>query len=32
MLMVVKKGKAYSAIFENKDGIPQVKRYTMIWE
>jgi hypothetical protein len=32
MLMVVKKGKAYCSIQENKDGIPQVKRYAMIWE
>jgi hypothetical protein len=32
ILAVVKKGKAYGAIRENKDGIPQVKRYALIWE
>ncbi len=31
-LTVVKKGKAYCAIEENEAGIPQVKRYAIIWE
>jgi len=29
---VIKKGKAYTYIEENEAGIPQVKRYTVVWE
>jgi hypothetical protein len=29
---VVKKGKAYTSIEENEAGIPQVKRYAVVWE
>ena len=32
LLWVVKKGKAYTYIEENEDGIPQVKRYAVVWE
>jgi|GEM_PF-658226 len=31
-LTVVKRGKAYCGFRENPEGIPQVKRYAMIWE
>jgi hypothetical protein len=32
LLWVVKKGKAYTYISENEAGIPQVKRYAVVWE
>ncbi len=32
LLYVVKKGKAYTAVEENEAGVPQVKRYALIWE
>ena len=32
LLSVVKKGKAYTSIDENEAGIPQVKRYAVVWE
>jgi hypothetical protein len=32
LLWVVKKGKAYTYILENEAGIPQVKRYAVVWE
>jgi len=32
LLAGVKKGKAYTYIEENEDGIPQVKRYALVWE
>ena len=32
LLWVVKKGKAYTYIEENEAGIPQVKRYAVVWE
>jgi hypothetical protein len=32
LLWVVKKGKAYAYILENEAGIPQVKRYAVVWE
>ncbi|MCK7468610.1 MAG: hypothetical protein MZU91_11225 [Desulfosudis oleivorans] len=32
LLYAVRKGKAYSAIEENEAGVPQVKRYAVVWE
>ncbi|MCU0244556.1 MAG: hypothetical protein MUE80_07395, partial [Acidobacteria bacterium] len=32
LVYAVKKGKAYTAVEENEAGIPQVKRYALIWE
>jgi hypothetical protein len=32
LLWVVKKGKAYTYIEENETGIPQVKRYAVVWK
>jgi hypothetical protein len=32
LLWVVKNGKAYTYISENEVGIPQVKRYAVVWE
>jgi hypothetical protein len=32
LLTVVKKGKAYCLIEENEAGIPQVKRYAVVWQ
>ncbi len=31
LITVIKDGKAYCSILENEEGIPQVKRYTMVW-
>ena len=32
LLAAVRRGKAYTFLAENKDGIPQVKRYAIVWE
>jgi hypothetical protein len=32
ILTAVKKGKAYTYLLENEAGIPQVKRYAVVWE
>jgi hypothetical protein len=32
LLTVVKRGKAYCSIEENEAGVPQVKRYAVVWE
>jgi len=32
LLSVVKNGKAYTSIQENEAGVPQVKRYAVVWE
>jgi len=32
LLGVVKKGKAYTYVLENEAGVPQVKRYAVVWE
>ena len=32
LVYAVKKGKAYTAVEENEAGIPQVKRYALVWE
>jgi hypothetical protein len=32
LLGVVKKGKAYTYILENEAGVPQIKRYALVWD